>query len=145
MCTQSIVHTMLKDTAPFLFPSRCSHRVYTPAFKAEPVAACQQPGVFIAAFATQHRINANVLHCWLKEYEHLGRHRWAAQATAFVPLQLSAPTPPPTSQASPTSPILTSAYPTINVQIHRGGIGRTLLWPVSATTELAQWTGAVVK
>ena len=70
MCTQSIVHTMLKNSeisrysTPRTHPT---HRTYTAQFKAELVAACQQPGVSIAALAGQHAMNTNVLQRWLCE------------------------------------------------------------------------------
>jgi transposase len=47
-------------------PCRCQ-RTYTPEFKAELVAACQQHGASIAALAGQHGMNANVLHRWLSD------------------------------------------------------------------------------
>lgn len=42
-------------------------------FKAELMAACQLPVISIAALANHHGVNANVLHCWLKERS--GFHR----------------------------------------------------------------------
>ena len=49
-------------------------RVYSTQFKAELIAACQQPGASIAATAREHGINANVLHRWLREHR-LGQHQ----------------------------------------------------------------------
>jgi transposase-like protein len=66
------VHTLLKDSEPPNFPSGRSHRTYTAAFKAEIVAACQQPGVSIASLAGRNGMNVNVVHRWLKEYERNG-------------------------------------------------------------------------
>ena len=60
---------MLKDSDIARYTARRTHRTYTPAFKAELVAACQQPGTSIAALANSHGMNANVLHHWLKEHE----------------------------------------------------------------------------
>ena len=45
-----------------------TRRVYSAQFKAELIAACQQPGASIAATAREHGMNANVLHRWLKEH-----------------------------------------------------------------------------
>jgi transposase-like protein len=72
VCTQLIVHTMLKEPDTAGYPPRRTHRTYTREFKAELVAACQQPGVSIAALASSHAMNANVLHRWLKEHERSG-------------------------------------------------------------------------
>ena len=134
---------MLKDSDHFVFPSRRSHRTYTPAFKAELVAACQQPGVSIASLAGQHGMNANVVHRWLKEYERNGRHRLAANGTPnpdtvtvqvaeFVPLQLSPPMSPLACQE-------------IKIEVRKGAMVMTLSWPLSAASDFAQWTTAILK
>ena len=51
-----------------------TRRVYSAQFKAELIAACQQPGTSVAATAREHGINANVLHRWLREHR-LGQHQ----------------------------------------------------------------------
>ena len=98
-CTQSIVHIMSK-TLEISRPSNPrSHRTYSAQFKAELIAACQQPGVSIAALARPRVMNANVLHGWLKEHQHSGCHRLVARShgsalemtssnPGFVPVQL---------------------------------------------------------
>ena len=58
-------------------------RVYSAQFKAELIAACQQPGASIAATAREHGINANVLHRWLKEHR-LGQHQPACDTAHAV-------------------------------------------------------------
>ena len=77
---------MLKDSDIARYTARRTHRTYTPAFKAELVAACLEPGTSIAALANSHGMNANVLHRWLKEHArtgwlaarrlHQGRFHW---------------------------------------------------------------------
>jgi hypothetical protein len=137
---------MLKDSEPPIFPSRRTHRTYTPAFKAQIVAACQHPGVSIASLAGRHGMNVNVVHRWLKEYERNGWHRAVADGTsgsdavvaqvgAFVPLQLSSPiaTPIPADQAM------------IKVELHKGSLNMVLTWPLSAASDLAAWTAVVLK
>lgn len=104
MCTQQIVHTILKDAEISRYSTRRTHRIYTPEFKAELVAACQQPGAFVAALAGQQGMNANVLHRWLKEHQRSGWHQLAepcvaaitvtpSPAPAFIPLALPSVTP----------------------------------------------------
>ena len=66
-----------------------TRRVYSAHFKAELIAACQQPGASIAATAREHGMNANVLHRWLKEHR-LGQHQSAcdtahADASGIAP------------------------------------------------------------
>jgi transposase len=63
---------MLKEPDLARYSTRRTHRTYTRQFKAELVAASQQPGASIAAIARGHGMNANVLHRWLKEHERSG-------------------------------------------------------------------------
>jgi transposase len=92
---------MLKESDIAGYSTRRTHRTYTPEFKAELVAACQQPGVSIAALASSHAMNANVLHRWIKEHEHSGRYQLlgsdptgatlsTSPIAAFIPLKLPA-------------------------------------------------------
>ena len=123
-------------------PSR-THRTYSAQFKAELVAACQQPGVSIAALAGQHAMNANVLHRWLKEHQRSGRHQLAAHSpaaaletaaplAAFIPLQL------PAAAAQPE-------VRQIKVELRKGALSMVVTWPVSAAAECASWTAALFK
>ena len=48
-------------------PVRRRRRTHSPEFKAAVVAACRQPGIFVAAIARQHDLNDNLVHKWLRE------------------------------------------------------------------------------
>jgi transposase-like protein len=120
-----------------------SHRTYTAQFKAELVAACQQPGVSIAAVAGQHAMNANVLHRWLKEHRRSGCHQLVAHSpasafgttsplAAFIPVQLPTATPQPEAQE-------------IKVELRKGALSMALTWPVNAAAEFASWSAAILK
>jgi transposase len=130
---------MLKESEISGYSPRRSHRTYTPQFKCELVAACQQPGVSIAALAGQHGMNANVLHRWLQEHQRDGCHRLVSQHLpnspalgAFVPVQLSGAPPVAKEQA-------------ISIEVRKGALTMLITWPVCAVTDLASWTTAVVK
>lgn len=134
---------MLKDSEISRPTTRRSHRTYTPQFKAQLVAACQQPGTSIAALATQHAMNANVLHRWLKEHQLSGRHQLlepddrvsshiSPQTPAFIPLTLPLVTPPPGGQE-------------VKIELRKGALSVALTWPLSAAAELASWTAAILK
>jgi len=136
---------MLKDSEPPIFPSRRSHRTYTAAFKAEIVAACQQPGVSIASLAGRHGMNVNVVHRWLKECERNGWHRLVADSTSssdtvaaqvgtFVPLQLSPPMAKPIQEDQ-----------VIKFELHKGSLNMVVTWPLSAVNDFAHWTAVVLK
>ena len=66
-----------------------TRRVYSAHFKAELIAACQQPGASIAATAREHGMNANVLHRWLKEHR-LGQHQSACDTANAVACDIAA-------------------------------------------------------
>ena len=83
VCTQPSVDMMLKVSQTPRYAVRRTHRTYTPQFKAELVAAYQQPGASVAAVALQHGMNTNVLHRWLKEWSQ-GLHRLDVGVTAAL-------------------------------------------------------------
>lgn len=134
---------MLKNSEILRYSTPRTHRTYTAQFKAELVAACQQPGVSIAALAGQHAMNANVLHRWLKEHHRSGCHSLAAHArasepgpgdlqSAFIPVQL------PTVMAQP-------GPQDIKVELRKGALSMALTWPLSAAAEFESWSAAMLK
>jgi transposase len=82
-----------------------TRRVYSAQFKAELIAACQQPGASIAAAAREHGMNANVLHRWLKEHRQgLHQSAWIAphcDDAAAEPMVNPQPVCAPAHQAHP--------------------------------------------
>ena len=123
--------------------SQRTHRTYTAQFKAELVAAGQQPGVSIAALAGRHAMNANVLHRWLKEHKRNGRHQLVVHSgagvlettspiPAFIPVQLPAAKPQPEAQE-------------IKIDLRKGALSMVVTWPLSAAAECASWAAAILK
>ena len=55
--------TMLNSPQP-------RRRQYSPEFKIDVVAACQQPGTSVSSVAIANGINTNVVRRWVKEHEH---------------------------------------------------------------------------
>jgi transposase-like protein len=53
---------MLKDTETPRYAVRRTERIYSAQTKAELLAACSAPGASIAAIASAHGMNVNVLH-----------------------------------------------------------------------------------
>lgn len=68
---------------------RRKRRRYTDEFKAEVVAACQGPGVSVAAVALMHKLNANLLRRWLEKAESGA----ATTGSDVVPMKPSAVAP----------------------------------------------------
>jgi transposase len=107
--------------------ARRRRRRYSAEFKAEAVAACQQPGVSMAGVALAHGLNANLLRRWVVEAEQSGSvpvspHRVSGESgSGFIPVPL---------MASP-------AEPAIRIEL-RGSSGVIIVqWPVSAASACA--------
>jgi transposase-like protein len=143
VCTQYIAHIMLKDSENSTHQTRRTHRTYTPAFKAQLVAACHTPGASIAALAHQHGMNANVLHRWLNEHHRTGRHQLVDAAKHITPV---APSHSPAFIAltlPPANPVPRDQE--VKLELRKGALSMVVTWPLSATADLARWTAAVLQ
>ena len=134
---------MLKDPQTPRYAQRRTHRTYTPQFKAELVAAYQQPGASVAAVALQHGMNTNVLHRWLKEHQRSGCHQLAKPCMSTITM-----TPPPAPAfvalaLPPVTPVHTEQE--IKVELRKGALSMTMTWPMSAAADLTSWTAAIFK
>jgi transposase len=107
-------------------------RRHSDEFKAQAVAACQQPGVSMAAVAMAHGINANLLRRWVCERAvrpgliTLADASKPAVSQAFIPLTLPA--------ATSDEP-----GPEIRIELQRGATAVKINWPTSAAGECANW------
>jgi transposase-like protein len=139
---------MLKDSETPTYAQRRPHRVYTPEFKANLVAACHKPGASIAALANANAMNANVLHRWLQEHARTGAHQLSSRSTgkntatpgtqaliAQRPAFIALPLGPAASQAQSAPTQATS----IRVEIQRSSTTIIVNWPVQDSAACAQW------
>ena len=107
--------------------ARRRRRRYSAEFKADAVAACQQPGVSMASVALSRGLNANLLRRWVVEAEQSGSvnvspHRATIESSrGFVPVPLA------------SSPM----EPTIRIEVRSGSGVVIVQWPVSAASECA--------
>lgn len=135
---------MLKDSETSRYATRRVHRTYSPAFKAQLVAACQQPAASIAALALAHGMNANVLHRWIKEHARSGCHQITLTASSgavatrsptpqFLPVQL------PVQITEPAPPLV------IRVELHKGALSMTITWPTAAAADCTAWMREVLQ
>jgi transposase len=136
---------MLKDSDTPRYAVRRTKRTYSADTKAELLAACSAPGASIAAVASAHGMNANVLHRWLKEStrskQPIGRGA-CTDSTAVdiagqnVPSFISVPL-----LMKPAVPVERE----IKVEVRKGGMVMTVTWPMSAAGEFAGWSASVLK
>ena len=130
---------------------RRTKRTYSADTKAELLAACRAPGASIAAVASAHGMNANVLHRWLKESSQSrapigsGAGTGATAATAATAADIAGQRVP----SFIALPLLTKpAEPVereIKVEVRKGGLVLTVSWPMSAASEFACWSACVLK
>ncbi len=123
-------------------------RIFTDAFKADAVAACQHPGVSIAAIALARQLNANLL------------RRWVQEAGGEVPRRAASPKPtrvrlppPPSAPAAPSPalvPVTVQApasvpHTDIRIEVQRAGATINISWPLSEAAACAQWLREVLR
>jgi transposase-like protein len=122
---------------------RRTKRTYSADTKAELIAACLVPGASIAAIANAHDMNANVLHRWLRDQRQsaLNGNACAEVATlegpapelpSFIPLPLAVKLPEPVQRV-------------IQVEVRKGTLMMTVTWPISAASDFAHWSTAILK
>jgi transposase len=121
----------IEEEAPL---GRRRRRRYSVEFKAQVVAACQGPGVSLAAIALHHKLNANLLRRWVEQAERndcvlvarseVAAPSAAAPAPAFVPLPLE------TRSARAAE---------IRVEVRRADQSITVSWPTSEAAQCAAW------
>lgn len=105
-------------------PSR-KRRRYRRELNAQILAECEVPGVSVAKVALAHGINANSVHGWRK---------LARCAEPLVVRQKFVPV-----AVAPTVPARDDGRG-IELELRRGAVTIKLLWPTSATAELAVFT-----
>lgn len=115
---------------------RRRRRTHSPAFKAQVLHACGQPGVSIAAVALSNGLNANLVRRWLNERADSGAAVVATQETQlrtsssptggdrFVPVQLA---DRPTEAAA------------IRLELRRGSVAMSVIWPAREAAACGAW------
>lgn len=112
-----------------------TRRRYSATAKAQIVAECDIPGATVAKVAMSHGINANVVHRW-RQLARQNKPLRPANTGEFIPL-LPVMAPPP----APTSAQLAD----IRVELRRGALSLTVMWPVSCTTDFTAWTRGLLQ
>jgi transposase len=136
---------MLKDSETPRYAVRRTKRTYSAETKAELLAACRAPGASIAAVASAHGMNANVLHRWLKESSQSRAPIGSGAGTRATAADIAGQRVP----SFIALPLLTKpAEPVereIKVEVRKGGLVMTVSWPMSAASEFACWSACVLK
>lgn len=122
------------DTAPINLPSPGRRRGrYSEAFKAQIVAACEEPGVSTAAVALANGLNANLVRRWVALSR--GEGGSAGLDRAATVNAVSAARPTPAFVALPVSPPSGASPHEIRLELRSGVQVLTLYWPLSAASQ----------
>ncbi|MFJ4291200.1 IS66-like element accessory protein TnpA [Cupriavidus sp. NPDC089707] len=119
----------IEEEAPV---GRRRRRRYSREFKAQVVAACQGPGVSIAAIALHHKLNANLLRRWVDQAEGNVLAPIVGGAVAVQPAAMPAfvPVPLETRNLRPTE---------IRIEVRRSDQSITVSWPTSEAAQCVAW------
>jgi len=124
-------------------------RRHSAEFKAEVLAACEQPGASVSAVALAHGLNTNLVRKW-----RMGRGLKLAGIAAPVTVPTSAAAPPRTVLAADArfvpiemcepargtpSGVAHGGEAVIQVELKRGASSVLVRWPGSAAGDCAAW------
>ncbi|WP_237174063.1 IS66-like element accessory protein TnpA [Paracandidimonas lactea] len=122
---------------------RRHRRQFSPEFKAEVVASCQQRGVSVAAVARAHDLHPNLLRKWVQEHERFGTLEPVAAppvrrdiAAQFIPLRLG-------QSEAPDAPA--EIAQDISIELQHNGLKASVRWPVSQAQQCAAWLRDVMR
>jgi len=111
---------------------RRRRRRYSREFKAQVVAACQGPGVSIAAIALHHKLNANLLRRWVDQAEGNVPALIVGSEVAVQPAATPAFVPVPIESRNVRST-------EIRVEVRRADQSITVSWPTSEAAQCVAW------
>jgi transposase-like protein len=124
------------DTSQINLPSPGRRRGrYSEAFKAQIVAACEEPGVSTAAVALANGLNANLVRRWVA----LSRGEEVAGPDLVAPAEeAGAPSAVPAFVSLPMAQSAAPAAAEIRLELRSGAQMLTLYWPLSAAGQCLQ-------
>jgi len=114
-------------------------RRHSEQFKSKVLAACAEPGVSMSAVALSFGLNANLVRQWrrgrgFKANRVVAPGAVGERAPEFVALSLPAPTPAP-----PPAAVAVVPAEAIRVELKRGSLAVSVVWPIAAAGDCAGW------
>ena len=128
-------------TEPALLPAQLRRRQHSAEFKAWIVAACQRPGVSIAAVARDNNLNDNLIHKWLRKAD-------ATNATV-LPTNISRTNIELVKPVVPFIPVrvtdLTAAKEVIHLELRQQDLALSIDWPASQAAICMQFLQGLLR
>lgn len=116
--------------------AKARRRRHSSEFKAQVVAACQQPGASLSRVALDHDLNANLVRRWVREADR--RVGDISGAPGFLPLALPNQPPAPPSPSQPGQETLRLELPS-----SRGTV--VLHWPIRQADQCLVWLQGLLR
>lgn len=134
-------------------------RQHSAELKAKVLAACNEPGVSIAAVALSHGLNANLVRKWLvgRGLKRAGIAAPVAVKTSaapttpgaaasllaadarFLPIELAAPAPAKRAESVRQADTACVVPEPIAIELRRGALHLSVRWPSSAAADCTAW------
>ena len=115
---------------------------YSAEFKRKVIAACLEPGVSTAAIALANGLNANLARRWIAEASQRKETRSAKTATPLTPVHTIPAFMPIKLESVPPAPVPLQAD--IRIELQHGTTTVHIHWPLSASSQCAQWVREVL-
>ena len=115
---------------------------YSDEFKPQVIAACLEPGVSTAAIALANGLNANLARRWVVESAQRSDTRLSKTATTLAPVHTNPAFIPVRFQSVPPVPAMPQTD--IRIELQHGATTAHIHWPLSASSQCAQWVREVL-
>ena len=115
---------------------------YSDEFKRQIIAACREPGASTAAVALANGLNANLARRWVAEFAQSRDTLRSRAATTLAPVQSNPAFIPVQFESAPPANAMRQAD--IRLELQQGAATVHIHWPLSASSQCAQWLREVL-
>jgi transposase len=115
---------------------------YSDEFKRQVIAACREPGISTAAVALANGLNANLARRWVAESAQSRDTVRPKTLAALEPVHTNPAFIPVQFEAAPPASAVRQAD--IRIELQHGATTVHIHWPLSASSQSAQWVREVL-
>jgi transposase len=115
---------------------------YSDGFKRQVIAACLEPGISTAAVALANGLNANLVRRWVGETSQRNAPCRSKTPTTLTPVHPHRAFLPIQLEPAPPAPAMAQAD--IRIELQHGATTVHIHWPLSASSQCAQWLREVL-
>ena len=115
---------------------------YSDQFKRQVIAACLEPGVSTAAVSLANGLNANLVRRWVVASSQRNDTGLSKTATTLAPVHANPAFIPIKFESVPPASAIVQAD--IRIELQHGATTVHVHWPLSASSQCAQWVREVL-